>query len=414
MRRVILTLIVSTAFLFSKDIALLVEAGSSFGLKGGKIDIKNMKEILGSKYKYYILKGDRATSVNIRKAFNKIARELNENDTFVFYYTGHGARFGNSQDSNEADKKDDFLVTTDMEMRRDRVKNVLIDDEINYLYSKIKAKKVIIIDACHSATMYKSISRNKFKVKAYKSEDILRRDFKKNPKWLDAKNRNFIHFAAARESESAIDTPKGSIFTKALKKVVQENGNISFSQLERLVQKEVHKTSSFNPNISRASDIDKDNLYTKDIFSIQTSRDSENRETLSEFLDRNKDKESIEVVTQSRNREFKSGEFIAVKGFLDREPKYIYLVEVEPNKREKVVSDKKTCIYYSRMDKYICQYSKLQIKGRGKSKIYIIESDRPLLNSSLKKDIVIKPKNRFLNRLKDSEFSFGSMEINVF
>jgi len=144
MRRLILISLILSNIVWAKYVALLVETASGDPIYSEK-DIVTMQKLLGDRYEYTILHQAEATSTNIRAKLNELAKELSENDTFVFYYSGHGDRFANG-DSNEADKRDDFLVTSDLKYITDtKITNVLLDNELNYLYSKIKARKIIII-----------------------------------------------------------------------------------------------------------------------------------------------------------------------------------------------------------------------------------------------------------------------------
>jgi len=395
---------------WAKYVALLVETASGYPIYSEK-DIVTMQKLLGDRYEYTILHQAEATSTNIRAKLNELAKELSPNDTFVFYYSGHGDRFANG-DSNEADKRDDFLCTSDLEYVTDtKITNVLLDDELNYLYSKIKARKIIIIDACHSATMDKGVMIDL--AKQFKSKKgFIIRGFKVDPKWEKAKNENFLHFAGAEENESALGSPDGGVFTLALAKVIKEHGNISFNRLEKLIQSNI---KNFTPNISPNSTIDKGSLYTKDIFVVPHTKIS----TLTSLLDSSP--QSIKVITQTGKESYTIGRPIIIKGYLDKNSNSsIYLLELKGKNSYKLISSKVKCIKYKRYGhNQVCEFPELKAtKPTGVSNIYLIKTSKPL-NLGNSKDSIIT--NDFLDnagislfeQLKSSSFEVGKIKIKI-
>ena len=394
---------------WAKYVALLVETASGDPIYSEK-DIVTMQKLLGDRYEYTILHQAEATSTNIRAKLNELAKKLTPNDTFVFYYSGHGDRFANG-DSNETDKRDDFLVTSDLKYITDtKITNVLLDNELNYLYAQIKARKVIIIDACHSATMDKGVMVDR--VKQFKSKKgFVIRGFEVNPKWEKAKNENFLHFAGAKENESALASKynDGGVFTLALAKVIKEYGNISFDRLEKLVQSNI---KDFTPNISPNSTIDKRKLYTKDIFVVPHTQ-----KTLKSLLDSKP--QTIKVMTQKRATSYTIGKFIRIKGYLDKKPNSnIYLLELRGENSYKLISYKIKCIDLKDGENQMCQFPELKAtKPTGVSTLYIIKSSKPLhFNNS--KGSIISDENfdapiSLLEQLESMDFEVGKLEIEI-
>ena len=347
--------------IWAKYVAFLTETASG-GYINSEKDIVTMKRLLGDKYEFIVFNQAEATSVNIRKEFKRLAKYLGKNDTFVFFYSGHGDRF-HIGDSKEADHRDDFLVTSDFKCHgKTEVKNVLVDDELNYLYSQIKARKVIIIDACHSSSMDKSVIKNS-RSKQFKGcgESFLTRGFSLDPKFRKAKTKNMIHFGAADEKESALGSPNGGEFTLAIERVLKEKGNISFAKLEQEVQYRIEK---FTPSISKYSSIDKNRLYTKDIFTIaRTSPPKppvQNSNDLKSLLE-NKSK-SIKVVTHQNQEEYALGRPIKIKGYFNKSSKQsVYLLELKGTNDYKLIASKPKCLNYSKHGyNHLCQFSNLK------------------------------------------------------
>ena len=419
MRVILLLLITTFSLLSAKNIAFLVDAGTAHGLHG-KRDIQTMKELLGDKYEYIILSGEEATVQNIVDKFQQLAKELNKQDRLLFYYTGHGDRF-QSGDHQESDSEDDFLVPANIihypikhQSNAYNVKNVIMDNQLNYLYAQIEAKKIIIIDACHSASMNKSISMNSHeKIKTYRPEQKLYRDFPLQEKWLESKNSNFLHFGGAKEEESAIDTPQGGKFTLAIRDIIREKGNISFAKLEKLVNERLD--DAYHPSISNDSTIDKRSLYTKDIF-VMPHTSAPATTNLQTLLEHNLG--AITVQTQSNQNSFRLGETIDIKGYLSKKPHYLYLIELKENNSYKLISYNQSSIYVKKQQKYMVQFKNLKItKPLGKSSIYILSTKEPLPIDKKDKDSIITQdyfdsSNSLFESLKHQEFEAGKIEIN--
>jgi len=376
MRRLFLIGLLLSNILWARYVALLTETASGGFINSDK-DIETMKKILGNQYEFIVLNQPQATSKNIRNTLLALAKELTPKDTFVFYYSGHGDRFHRG-DRHEADKHDDFLVTSDAYCDSTAIKNVLVDDELNYLYAQIKAKKIIIIDACHSADMQKAVMDKS--VKRFKGckNGFVTRGFDINPSWQKAQNRNFLHFGAAQEHESALGSPNGGRFTLALAEVLKERGNISFTELEKEVKRKL-KRFKFQPSISAYSDIDKNRLHTRDIFAVAKPTPPPPppptiSPTLKDILEKRPN--SIKVTTQKRLREYTAGRAILIKGY-PKSTRNIYLIELKGDEDFKLIASKPKCIPYN--DKNMCQFDNLQAtKPTGTSTIYMIQTQKPL------------------------------------
>ena len=409
MRRLLLIGLLLTNMVWADYFALLVETASGGSINSDK-DIITMKRLLGDKYKITVINEAEATSGNIRKRLKKFVKDLSPTDTFLFYYSGHGDRFATG-DEHESDSRDDFLLTSDAECTsKTTVVNVLMDDELNYLYSQIEARKVIIIDACHSADMQKGVIEDR--VKRFKGcgKGFVKRGFKVNPSWGEAENRNFLHFGAAQEKESALGSPNGGEFTLALEKVIKERGNISFAQLEQEVQ---NRLEDFNPSISSHSTIKKSQLYTKDIFVIATTP---KQETLKALLDNQSN--ILNVTTQKRLNSYKVGRPITIKGYLSS-TKNIYLLELKGENDFKIISSKPKCIYVKERQKEMCQFDKLRATTpTGDSTVYMIQTEKPLNFGATKASIVTDEDFDtdtvpLLQQLQNMSFEMGRVMIKT-
>lgn len=87
---------------------------------------------------------EEATKANIMKKLTELAKNIQKNDVFIFYYAGHGSMT----------EEQFFFIPS--ECTRLYEKNTLAKDaieasELQQKFREIKAlKQIIIMDACHS------------------------------------------------------------------------------------------------------------------------------------------------------------------------------------------------------------------------------------------------------------------------
>ena len=415
-----ITLLLWASPIWAKYVAFLTETASGGNINSDK-DVITMQELLGDKYEYIIFNENEATSVNIRAKLQELSKYLKKEDTFVFYYSGHGDRFYKG-DSEEADHRDDFLVTSDFKCNsKTEVRNVLVDDELHYLYSKIKAKKIIIIDACHSSSMDKAVIENS-RSKQFKGcgDSFVSCGFKINPKFRRATTHNILHFGAADEKESALGSPDGGEFTLALKYVLEHNGNISFAQLEQKIKNRVERLK-FTPSISGNSTINKNQLFTKDIFAIArttSTRKPPVQNTNLRSLLENRAK-TIKVVTQkNKEREYKIKDTIHIKGYFNKSSQqHIYLLELKGQNDFTLVASQPLCTNYSKYGyNYICQFKDLKATTpTGISNIYMLKTSKPLDIGSSKDSVItdefFDADLSLFEQLKNVHFEIGQIDI---
>ena len=112
---------------------------------GAGLDCTRMTELL-SKYtpnivSYQSEKASKVAVVNAMKA------AVEKAELFIFYYSGHGgSQWFYDTGAEEVDGKDEFLCLNDTMMR---------DNEIWDIISKAKGRVVLMIDACHSQTVFR-------------------------------------------------------------------------------------------------------------------------------------------------------------------------------------------------------------------------------------------------------------------
>lgn len=103
--------------------------------------------LLGYTHNSILLKNEAATKNNVKTALENAIVKSGTGLT-IFFYSGHGGSepFANTG-IEETDGKDEFLCLWDTWMR---------DNEIWEILSKSKGRVLMLVDACHSQTMWRS------------------------------------------------------------------------------------------------------------------------------------------------------------------------------------------------------------------------------------------------------------------
>ena len=133
-------------------------------LRGTKNDVADMKDLLVMKFGFpasqvTTLLDEQATRAAILARFESdLIQKVSENDTAVFYFSGHGAQMRDGS-GDEPDGFDETLVPHDS-----RQKGIfdISDDEIHDLLTRLLARchnVTFIFDSCHSSSGQKTAMR---------------------------------------------------------------------------------------------------------------------------------------------------------------------------------------------------------------------------------------------------------------
>ncbi len=161
-------------------------------------------------------------SLTLEKTLEVYANTLKPEDVFIFYYSGHGS-FTYDKSGDEDDDRDEMIVLSD-----GTTNLYLLDDKLNLMLNKIKARKLIIFDSCNSGTATKRAVQSKgadFKAKYIKAPNELKTRAKSSITPTTPVSGEFLYFAACRDYEESFATPNGSLFTNAFIKKVDLNKN---------------------------------------------------------------------------------------------------------------------------------------------------------------------------------------------
>jgi hypothetical protein len=239
-------------------------------LPGIKRDIHQMKILLESRgFHVKVLFNQDATLSNVTNALNAYS-SLSSNDSFIFYDSSHGTQV-EDKNGDEKDGLDEAFVLYDVNTHISNEQGLLIDDHLDNILSTIPAKKMMVTDACHSGTIYKSFSRNA-KTKSVKVASNFKYINKDSVMGKIKKPTNLIVFGASSDNEKSIATSDGSLFTEAFYDAWSSNPNITFKDMQRAT----------NSHIKNACDHDRDLVaYTPTLYS--TNRSFVN-ESMNKFL----------------------------------------------------------------------------------------------------------------------------------
>lgn len=130
-----------------------MEYSQRFGdCPGCKVDATKMSDLMKGKmgYRGEVLISAEATKDAVVKKLKEGIESTPEDGLFLFFYSGHGGQeFLGGKEPDGADRDDEFLCLYDTYM---------LDDEIWEIVSKCRGRVFLYFDACHSATMYRSVA----------------------------------------------------------------------------------------------------------------------------------------------------------------------------------------------------------------------------------------------------------------
>ena len=335
-KRIILIccLLFSTQAIAKKE-ALLVGVSNYGGdpkndLIGIDLDIDKMKRLFGGFGFDDIKVLYNRDSLKIGDYLKEYAKNLNSNDTFALYYSGHGS-YISDKNGDEIDKRDEVLVLSD------GVDNIpFVDDDLNYFLNAIKARKLIIFDSCHSGTVNKggyssvkakTLPSNQLKV----SLDTLGKGLKIG---REIEGGDYIVLSASKDSEESLATTNGSLFTNEIYRLLSSQNSLKsireeatyniISYAKRNQNKAHHPQFSFsNPQFK--------NISMAQYLKVGYTKPSQ--DTLQNELDRLINRPSIEKIYLSNIKpSYKTGEFVEFTLDTNNNQGYLTIMFVEQNK----------------------------------------------------------------------------------
>jgi len=119
---------------------------------GCENDARRLSSLMKDRYGYPgdTLISSQATKDRVVRFLRNGIENTPDDGLFLFFYSGHGGQeWLGGKEPGGADAKDEYLCLYDSHM---------LDDEIWDIVSRCRGRVFLYFDACHSATMYRSVS----------------------------------------------------------------------------------------------------------------------------------------------------------------------------------------------------------------------------------------------------------------
>jgi len=130
-----------------------METSARFGIcTGCEKDANRLSTLMKDKFGYpgETLISEKATKATVVNKLKAGIEATPEDGLFLFFYSGHGGQeYLGGEEPDEADGLDEYLCLYDTYM---------LDDEIWKIVTSCRGRVFLYFDACHSATMYRSVA----------------------------------------------------------------------------------------------------------------------------------------------------------------------------------------------------------------------------------------------------------------
>ena len=218
-----------------------METSKRFGeCPGCKLDSDRMDSLFKNKFGYngVLLQSENATRRSVAEAINNAVLRTPEDGLFIFYYSGHGGQekldWGNTEPDG-ADSADEYLCLYD---------SYLLDDEIWKMISKCKGRVFMCFDACHSQTMFRTIT---YDIALEKGEAVpldaaivpSGNGFVMSPRGisLDTDGMKMLCWSGCLEAEYSYGSTNGGVMTNAI--LAHWKPGIGYAELWKATKAEV-------------------------------------------------------------------------------------------------------------------------------------------------------------------------------
>jgi len=176
-----------------------------------------------------VLSDEEATMAAVERAMSEwLVDDVDPDDRVLIYYSGHGTQVADRND-DEADGLDEVLVLHDFSQNAEQgASGALVDDRFYELLADIPTDDVLlIVDACHSGSGYKSIlgsltGAERGTTKSHPAAVVANGasdSFTRQDKGSEVR---FAALMASDDDELAIATSRGSMFTLGVEHAIEQ------------------------------------------------------------------------------------------------------------------------------------------------------------------------------------------------
>ena len=172
----------------------------------------------------HLLLNEHATLARIRTALDSVAKTSGPNDTVVIFFSGHGARLGNSANPQSA------LLPVEFDIRTPDTTS-LSETEFSSTLQRISAQRLLVlIDACHSggAGSFKSSQQSESLSVGYSEKSLAR--------LAEGTGRVLLASCRANEVSLVLGSARNSVFTSKLLEALRGEGQTSGDGLIRVFE----------------------------------------------------------------------------------------------------------------------------------------------------------------------------------
>ncbi len=238
---------------------------SAYDLVGTEKDVANVHKLFSS-WGFDVEELYGANSLKFQDKLLELSSTLSNDDVLIIYVSGHGSYTKDYNGDEVDDNRDEILVFSD------GIDNVyMIDDTLDKILDKIKARKLIIIDSCYSGTVNRSYTKSDKMVKYIPAPrdigDFLDDGIAPTPSFLIPQiPGSTLLLSSCQDNEKSIATKNGSLFTNELVKNLDLNKNFDKVHQETLNNLSKH----FHPVLSSSNPVLK-NLTIKEYLKINAN-----------------------------------------------------------------------------------------------------------------------------------------------
>lgn len=307
--------LLTTASMAQKE-ALIVAIddyeGTKYDLGGVKKDAVNVKALFES-WGFHVTLVRNADSMNLEQYLQNASSSLRSDGKFIFYYSGHGFHV-KDLNGDEADGEDEALVLSDGQKNE-----LFLDDALFGYLNAIKAKKLVLLDSCHSGTAFKAFG-DKPKPKSITQNAVsgVMKTKAFRPQESKIAKGEYIVFSAAQDKEESLDTSNGGLFTNAfLHQVSASSGrDANLMNLRQSMENEIVNycqrvdATAHHPNLSAS---DKALKYS----------------SINQFLETKTETVKEQELTLTGSKSFNSGEFLDFKIDTHNNSGYLSVFSIE-------------------------------------------------------------------------------------